>query len=120
MKHLMIAALMSGFTLSAFAQAPAPVVGGAPAPAAAPQGQPPGPKAKGPGLSETQRKCLEEKLGKPGQGTPPTKEKFQDAFKSCNITPPAHKGPPPGAMRGGVKDTSQPTGVKPTPPTPGN
>lgn len=55
-------------------------------------------KANGPpgmaDLSESQRNCLQRKMGSPGSGGRPSREQMETVFKECGITPPS--GMPPG------------------------
>lgn len=39
-------------------------------------------------LTDTQKSCLEGILGKPGEGTRPTREAMEAAFTNCNIEKP--------------------------------
>jgi len=46
-------------------------------------------------LTAAQQSCLESKIGKPGEGTPPTRDQMDSAFSSCGISAPA--SPPTNA-----------------------
>ncbi|MBK8203507.1 MAG: hypothetical protein IPK68_14670 [Bdellovibrionales bacterium] len=51
---------------------------------------PPGGMRGGPQLSNTQKTCLETKMGKPGdEGSRPSREKMESVFKECGVTPPS-------------------------------
>jgi len=49
---------------------------------------------RGPRLTDTQRTCLEEKIGKPGSGSRPSPDQMKFAFESCGIEAP-QRGPGP-------------------------
>ena len=54
---------------------------------------------RGPQLTDTQRTCLESKLGKPGQGARPTREQMDSAMSECGVERPdfsqeRRQGPP--------------------------
>ena len=52
---------------------------------------------RGPGhlqLTDAQKTCLEEKIGKPGSGERPSREAMKAAFSACGVEKP--KGPPTG------------------------
>ena len=111
MKQLLLAALVSGMTFGAFAQT-APATKQNDQPAAMgngpgnmkPGSTKPGPTMHRAPLNAEQKECLQKELGKPGQGQPPpTREKFEAAFKTCKLAPPpAHPGMPAGAEKRGA------------------
>ena len=49
---------------------------------------------RGPQLTDTQRTCLEGKIGKPGSGSRPSPGQMKAAFESCGIEAP-QRGPGP-------------------------
>ena len=51
----------------------------------------------GPQLTDTQKSCLEGKIGTPGSGNRPSREAMEAAFSACGVEKP--KGPPPGGER---------------------
>lgn len=53
---------------------------------------------RGPRLTDEQRACLENTIGKPGEGERPSREKMHAAMKSCGVKVPPRRGgggPPP-------------------------
>lgn len=83
-KYLLSALVVTSLAGTAFAQAPKTPP---PHPAAGMK-RATNPHANGPKIDDKTRECLEKNLGKPGEGAPPTKEKFEAAMKACNIAPP--------------------------------
>jgi hypothetical protein len=47
-----------------------------------------GPGRPGPNLTDEQRTCLEGKIGEPGNGSRPSREKMNTAFSACGIARP--------------------------------
>ncbi|MNL42534.1 hypothetical protein D3C87_1649940 [compost metagenome] len=75
MKSLVTGMMILSFAFSAFAQ----------------EDQHRGPRGRGPQLTETQRSCLENLIGRPGEGERPSHEQMDAAFTACGIAKPNHK-----------------------------
>lgn len=64
-----------------------------------------GPGRGGPQLTDTQKSCLEGKLGARDSGNRTSREAMQAAFSACGVEKP--KGPPPGERPAEAQEQNQ-------------